>query len=160
MMRLKTLFLILAIAAGFTGYGVNASELIVESPRVRLMPPGAHVSALFVDLTSREGGAVVEAASPLASNLELHKTEMHEGTMRMRKIERIPLPAGERVSLKPGGLHIMLIGLVRDLHLGEKVPVLLKFENGEQVEFNAPVTKVELPRQQTHHNNMHHDTMK
>jgi copper(I)-binding protein len=58
---------------------------------------------------------------------------MAEGTMTMREIEAIELPAGATVSLQPGGFHVMLMDLAAPLETGDSFDVTLVFaEAGEQ----------------------------
>ena len=72
---------------------------------------------------------------------------MKGDVMEMRQLDAIDLPAGKTVEFKPGGLHVMFIGLKQPLAIGSKVPVTLKFEKaGEvKVEFDVmprpPATK-------------------
>jgi copper(I)-binding protein len=65
---------------------------------------------------------------------------MEGDVMKMRQIERIDLPAGQRVELKPGGLHVMFIGLKQPLAVGAKVPVTLKFEKAGELKIEMTVT--------------------
>ena len=76
---------------------------------------------------------VVSASSPVAERVELHETIRDGDVMRMREVEAIELPAGQTVELKPGGLHLMLMGLKAPLKAGETVPVTLKFEKAGDV---------------------------
>ena len=59
--------------------------------------------------------------------------------MGMRKIDSLEIPAGGTVELKPGGYHIMLIDLNRELVAGEKVDITLKFEKAGDVKVTAEV---------------------
>jgi copper(I)-binding protein len=59
--------------------------------------------------------------------------------MGMRKIDSLAIPAGGTVELKPGGYHIMLIDLNRELVAGEKVDITLKFEKAGDVKISAEV---------------------
>jgi copper(I)-binding protein len=55
------------------------------------------------------------------------------GVMRMRRLPRLELPAGETVRLAPGGDHIMLLDIKRPLRVGERVPLVLTIErNGKK----------------------------
>ena len=72
--------------------------------------------------------------SDAATTVELHETRQEGGVMRMRPLPKVDVPAGGRIEMKPGGQHIMLLGLTRDLHPGDTVTVHLRFEKaGEQV---------------------------
>jgi copper(I)-binding protein len=76
---------------------------------------------------------------------------MEDGMMKMRRVERIDLPAGETVTLEPGGLHIMLIGLSRQLSPGEEVEIRLTFEDGSGTTLTAPVKSVQASMHHHHH---------
>ncbi|MFT5487310.1 MAG: copper(I)-binding protein, partial [Alphaproteobacteria bacterium] len=50
------------------------------------------------------------------------------GIMRMRQVKGVDVPAGGKFVFKPGGHHIMFIGLYKPLKKGERFPVTLMFE--------------------------------
>lgn len=81
------------------------------------------------------------ASSPKAAQVEIHKTEMtDEGVMKMRPLgDGLALPAGETVTLKPGGTHIMVMGLVGALAKGDTLPLTLNFEKAGPIEISVPV---------------------
>ncbi|MBU8543582.1 MULTISPECIES: copper chaperone PCu(A)C [Roseomonadaceae] len=93
-------------------------------------------------LTLRNSGAadrLVAARADIARTVELH-THIRDGNvMRMRPVEAIDLPAGETVTLAPGGLHIMLIDLKQALRQGESVPVTLVFEKAGEIQVTLEV---------------------
>jgi hypothetical protein len=61
------------------------------------------------------------------------------GMMSMKQVDAVPVPAGETVELKPGGYHVMLIGLTKDLSAGDTLDVTLTFEPGGTVDVSAEV---------------------
>jgi copper(I)-binding protein len=61
------------------------------------------------------------------------------GQMTMRPIDSLELPAGEAVTLEPGGYHIMLIDLVAPLETGQEIEVTLTFENAGERTITVPV---------------------
>jgi copper(I)-binding protein len=66
-----------------------------------------------------------------------------DGVMKMREMENgIEIPAGETVALKPGGLHIMFMGLTRSFEEGTTVPVVLTFEKAGDVAVDLSVAKM------------------
>lgn len=131
-----------ALVISLASQCILAQDLTATNTRVRMVPPGSAVSAVFVDLTSQHDDAVIGVESPAAVKVEMHLSAMQGGIMQMRKIEQIPLPAGATVSLEPGGLHLMLIGLVRDLHLGETIALRLRLRSGKSVTITARVSKI------------------
>jgi len=124
---------------------VLAADIGVEDPYARAVPPGQPNSAVFMVLTNAGDAdrALVAAESDSAANVELHTHTMVDGMMQMRRIERIPLPAGERVALEPGGLHVMLIGLAEQLEPGMDVALTLVFDDGSRTRVTAPVRRID-----------------
>jgi len=84
---------------------------------------------------------IAAAVTDLAEAVELHTSTTENGVMQMRQVERIEIPAQGGVELKPGGFHIMLIGLKRDLKPDEMVRLTLTFERSGTVEVPAVVRK-------------------
>ena len=62
-----------------------------------------------------------------------------DGTMSMHHQMSVPIPAGEEVAFEPGGLHVMLINLQRDLNDGETISLVLKFKNAGEMQLEVPV---------------------
>jgi copper(I)-binding protein len=130
-----------------------AEGIMVDDPYVRAVPPGQPNSASFMVLHNmgKQGSALTGASSPAAEVVELHTHTMEEGMMRMRRVEKIELPAGEVVNLKPGGLHVMLIGLKQQLVPDQKVPITLTFEDGSSLQLDVPVRKLQMQMKQGGH---------
>ena len=132
-----------------------AEGLKVENAWVRATAPGQPVAGAFMDLTADADMTLVRAESPTAETVELHTMRMDDGVMVMRPVKEIQLPKGKTVSLKPGGLHIMLIGLKAPLKAGEKAPIKLvvKGKNGKEqaVEVAAEVRGMEGGQAPHHH---------
>lgn len=124
-----------------------AGGVAVSDPYARAVPPGQPNSAVFMTLenASSEPRALVEAQSTAAKTVELHTHRKEGGVMKMVRIERIEIPAKARVELKPGGLHVMLIGLTGDLKAGDQVRLDLKFDDGSRTQVVAPVRNIQPP---------------
>jgi hypothetical protein len=106
------------------------------------MQHGGANSAVYMVLAN--GGAAAErlvaAQADVSNAIEIHETKMEGDVMRMAQVEGgIEVPAGGQVELKPGGYHVMLIGLTRDLNVGDKFPVTLEFESGNTLAVEAEV---------------------
>lgn len=98
-------------------------------------------SAAYMTLvnTGSTPDALISAATDAAETVELHLSSMDNGVMTMRPVENIEVPANGEVELKPGGLHVMLIGLKQNLEAGDMVTLTLTLENAGEVEIEAPV---------------------
>jgi copper(I)-binding protein len=98
-------------------------------------------SAAYLTIENRTGedDTLLEVRSPVAERVEIHDMTMEDMVMRMRKLDDLPVAAGESVSLAPGGKHIMLIGLSGPLEEGASVPLTLVFEKAGEIVIEAPV---------------------
>ena len=79
-----------------------------------------------------EGGTpdrLIAIASPVAKMSHLHTMIMEDNIMKMRPVDTIEIPAGKTIELKPGGFHVMFMGLHTPLIEGEMFPLTLTFEN-------------------------------
>ena len=115
----------------------------VAGPSVRRI---CAISARVGQLSNGSGEetALVAAESSVAETVELHNHVADGGMMRMRRVERIDLAAGETVTFQPGGLHVMLIGLTRQLEPGQQVDLTLIFADGSRKQIEAPVRKIQV----------------
>ena len=145
--------LVLFGASGLVSAESVADQIQVNKPYVRAVPPGQPNSASFMSLHNGDSRdhALVGAESPVAKVVELHTHTMKDGMMRMRPVDRVDLPAGKKVSLQPGGLHVMLIGLKQKLQPGEEIPITLVFEDGSKAMVSAPVRKLQMHMKKMQH---------
>ncbi|MCC7352197.1 MAG: copper chaperone PCu(A)C [Anaerolineae bacterium] len=79
------------------------------------------------------------AQSDVAQSTEIHTVEVKNGVMAMRPVDRIEIPAKGEVVLKPGGFHVMLIGLTKDLKPGDRFSLTLHFEKTGNIEIQVEV---------------------
>ena len=106
-----------------------ADAVSVSKPWVRATVAGQSVAGAYMDITAKSNAALVGAASPVAAKAELHTMTMDGGVMKMRALDKLDLPAGKTVNLKPGGYHVMLIDIKRELKAGERVPLTLTVQD-------------------------------
>lgn len=102
-----------------------ADPVKISHPWVRATVPGQSVAGAYMEITSNVPAALIAADSPVARKTEPHAMMLDAGVMKMRAVERIELPANETVSLKPGGYHLMLVDIKRELKAGDRVPLKL-----------------------------------
>lgn len=108
---------------------VSAAQISVTEAWARATPPGASVGAVYVTIENRGGAAdrIVSISSPAASSAMVHETVEENGVSTMREAD-VGIEAGGELRMKPGGAHIMLMGLNAPLKEGETVSVTLVFE--------------------------------
>jgi periplasmic copper chaperone A len=140
----RSLITALTLAAAAAAH----AQVAVEAPWARPTVPGQQGGGGFLVLrnTSASADRLVGGSTPVAERFELHTMSMKGDVMEMRQVDGIDLPAGQEVELKPGGLHVMLIGLKTPLKIGDKVPVTLKFEKAGPMTVQFEVMSRPVPR--------------
>lgn len=148
MRNLTKLALLLALgllpAAALAG-DYQSGDLKIENTRARATPPGAKVAGGYMLI--RNGGdttdRLVGGTTPAAERLEVHEMAIRDGIMKMRPLsDGLEIPAGGEVALKPGGYHIMLIGLKEQLKEGAEVPATLTFARAGSVDVMLNVVPI------------------
>ncbi len=132
--------LALAILTASLSLAALADSVKVDDPWARATAPGAPAGGAFMNLTADANMTLIAAESTASKVVELHTMKMENGVMIMRAVTQIDLPKGQTVSLKPGGLHVMLIGLHAPLKAGEKVDMTLRVKDSQGKEQRIPVT--------------------
>ncbi len=112
---------------------------MIEGAWARETPPNAQVSAAYMTIHAKEFDRLVKASGAVAKTIELHTHLLEDGVMKMREVSAIEINPEEPATLKPGGLHIMLIDLVEPLKQGESFFLTLHFEKAGEMTFEVPV---------------------
>ena len=103
------------------------AQVTVTDAWVRGTVSGQKVTGAFMRITSVSDATLVSVSSPAAKFVEIHEMAMDAGVMKMRAVDKVALPAGKSVELKPGGYHVMLMDITQPLAEGQTVPVTLTF---------------------------------
>jgi copper(I)-binding protein len=133
-----------------------AAQVRVTDPWVRATVPQQQVSGAFMQLSSSRAMRLVEVRSPVAGIVEIHEMAMDQGIMRMRPVPGVDLPAGKTVELKPGGYHVMLIDLKKQLKEGDNVPITLVLEGKDKKRETLEVKATVRPLNTTVHGHKEH----
>ena len=121
--------LLLASVLPWAPSAAQSKAVEVDNAWARATPGKAETGAAYVTLKATAGAdRLIGATTPVAKKAELHTMTMEGGVMKMRPLTGIDLPAGQPVTLKPGAMHIMLLGLTAPLHAGQSFPLTLQFE--------------------------------
>jgi copper(I)-binding protein len=122
---------VLAFAASLavaTAALAQPAQIEVNNAWAGATPGKAENGAAYVTIQSPTADRLVSASSPVAAKAELHTMSMEGMVMKMRPMAGVDIPAGQPVTLKPGGEHIMLMGLNQPLRQGQSFPLTLDFE--------------------------------
>jgi hypothetical protein len=139
---LLALFGLAVVPAGAHEY--KAGTVTVSHPWARATPPGAKVGAAFflMEASRLSGDRLIGAKADIAGRVELH-THIHEGgVMKMRPVDAVVLSAGNKVTFKPSGYHVMLLDLKQPLKEGDILPLTLVFERAGEIKVDATVEPI------------------
>jgi len=144
-MRLLIALLSLVSTAAF-------SQVEVENAWSRATAPGAKVGAGYLTIRNQAEKAdkLLGASSSVAARVETHIVEKQGDVMRMREVKGYDVPAKGSFELKPGGPHLMLVDIKRQLREGEKVPLVLRFQNAGEIRAELEVRALGAPKAHRH----------
>lgn len=155
---MKKLFTLLLLAAASHA----SAEVQISDAWARFTVQGQQAGGVFMTLsnTGNQAERLLGGRSPVARKVEIHTHTMHEGRMRMEELTNgLTLAAGSQEILRPGGLHVMLIGLKQPLTAGQTFPLTLRFANGKtqtvQVQVRRPSEEAAQHGHDHHHGHQH-----
>ncbi|WP_022962612.1 copper chaperone PCu(A)C [Halopseudomonas pelagia] len=119
----------------------DIADLHIIHPWARALPPVAPTGAAYMIIENRgeRADTLTDVRTPVAGHAEIHEHIHQDGLMKMQQVENLILPAGESVSFKPGGYHIMLFNLKQPLTAGERFPLTLYFQQAGQVDVEIAI---------------------
>ena len=129
----------LALSGAVRAHEYKLGDITIQHPWARASIGAAKAGAAYLTVTNA-GEAVDRLAgvsSPRAGRVDFHGSLIEDGVAKMRRVEAIEVAPGEPAVLRPGGLHVMLMGLTAPLIEGELLPLTLTFERAGTVEIEA-----------------------
>ena len=140
-----------AFLGAFVGLAI-AGDVTVNEAWTRATVPAQKVAGVYFDIESSTDARLVGVQTDLTDAAEIHNMSMEDGVMRMREISVVKLPAGKTVNFNPGGYHVMLFDLPRQLQASEQIALELVVEdaNGERSEVAVTVQVRNLDGSKVH----------
>ena len=120
---------------------VFGADIEIEGAYARASIPNVPNSAAFfvIKNNSDKDIAITSANSDVAEKNELHTHVKENKMMKMMKIEKLVVPAKSSLELKSGGDHVMLMGLKKELKVGDEINLELSFSDGDKKNIKVPV---------------------
>lgn len=131
-----------APAATHDAASVSVGSIAISGAFTRATLPNAPVGGGFFTLTNTgsQDDRLVSASADFADVAQIHAMAMQGDVMKMGQLkDGLVIPAGETVTLAPGGYHLMFMGLKHPLVEGETVAVTLTFEKAGSVTLDLPI---------------------
>jgi len=138
------LLLVLCHAGLAWPHSHEKGDIQVRHPWSRATPPGAKVAVGYMEIrnTGTQPDRLIAASTPVAKRVEMHITQRDGEVMRMRQVKDFEIPARERVTLRPGGSHLMLVDIVQPLKKGERFTLRLRFERAGEMDIELEVQEL------------------
>jgi periplasmic copper chaperone A len=134
--------LVFAWSGAALAHSYKLGSLEIGHPWARATPPTAPTGGGFLTVTNTgtTPDRLIAVKSAAAETVQVHEMKMEGNVMRMREISGgLEIAPGATVTLAPGGLHIMMMGLKAPLKQGDKVPVTLVFEKAGSIDVELAV---------------------
>lgn len=140
-MKWTAFFLAAALAvfatAPASAEDVTVGALKIAAPWSRATPKGASVGGGYFKITNTGAtpDRLIGGTSDAAPRFEIHEMSVVDGVMKMRELPKgIEIKPGETIEFKPGGHHVMFVGLNKQLTQGGEVKATLQFEKAGKVD--------------------------
>lgn len=119
------------------------AEVTVKEAWIPEAPPSAQAMGAFMTIENSDAQAVkvVKASAPNFDRVELHESIEENGMHKMVAQPFLSIPAKGSLELKPGGYHVMLIGVQQPSKAGDVIPIELTLDNGQKLMVNTSVYK-------------------
>ena len=138
----RPLFVVLAmmVMSGMNAIAAASDIFSFSEMQLRATVAGMSSSAAYLKITNNgvSDDRLIAAKAAIAQRVEIHLMEMDNGVMRMRAVDGgLSIAAGDSVTLAPGGLHIMLMGLTTDLAPDTQHEIILVFEKAGDIQLTG-----------------------
>lgn len=143
--RPHRIFRSLILASAFLAIQAWSGDVMVHQPWARALPEVTKIGAVYLVIMNQgnETDRVMGGSTPVAAKTEIHNNIHKDGVMKMEKQDFVEIPAGNKVEFKPGGLHVMLMGLTAPMTAGTEFPLILEFEKAGTIEVTVKVMDME-----------------
>jgi len=129
------LALVLLVAPAAFAHSAQQGDIQIGHIWARANAVGATVASVYVPLLNKgeADDALVAVSTPVAESAMLHESTNVDGVSHMTMLDQLPLPSKKPIAMRPGGRHIMLMGLKQQLKEGETFPLTLQFAHAGDV---------------------------
>lgn len=147
---IRTAFIITAMFAAWAAIPTQAEDvtignLKISAPWARATPKGAGVGGGYMKVTNTGTAPdrLVGGSTDISRTFEVHEMTIEGGVMKMRRIAAgLEIKPGQTIELKPGGYHIMFVGLKKQLMQGDHFTVKLEFAKAGNVDVDFSVAGI------------------
>ena len=119
------------------------AELEISEARIKNLPPTVPVRAGYMTIhnSSQMAVSIVAIRSEAFASVEIHRSTMQDGMMRMDRVENLEIDPGASQQLAPGGLHLMMMQPVKPIQPGDEIEIILQLDDGSEQQLMMKVIK-------------------
>ena len=122
---------------------VKKNNITIKNSYVRAIIGKSNNTAAYMEILSSSDDYLLKATVKNAKKVEFHSTYLDsKKIMRMKKIKKLKIEKNNILKLKPGGLHIMIMGLILQLNEGDNITINLFFEKAGIVNVTLPAISI------------------
>jgi copper(I)-binding protein len=119
------------------------AELEISEARIKNLPPTVPVRAGYMTIhnSSQMAVSIVAIRSDAFASVEIHRSVMQDGMMRMDRVENLEIAPDTSQQLTPGGLHLMMMQPVEPIQPGDEIEIILQLDDGSEQQLMMKVIK-------------------
>ena len=138
-MKITKILLILALLFPAGAF----AELEISEARIKNLPPTVPVRAGYMTIhnPSQIAVSIIAIRSDAFASVEIHRSVMHDGMMRMDPVHNLQIAPGASLQLAPGGLHLMMMQPVQATRPGDDIEIILQLDDGSEQRLMMKVIK-------------------
>lgn len=151
---LATLTALAVSATGALAHDYKLGELEIGHPWAKATVTGQPVAGGFMKIVNNgaEPDRLIKVTSGVSDVIQIHEMKVEDGVMKMGEIPGgLEIAPGTAAELKPGGLHVMFIGIKAPFKEGDAVKAVLSFEKAGDVEVEFKVEAAKGAQDHKHH---------
>jgi len=133
--------LLLGLLLSFNSYASNS--LVFTNSRIPEAPPGASVMAGYMEINNTRDKQIdiIDINSPSFKSVEMHLSKEIDGFAKMLPQKKLSIPANGKLTLKPGGYHLMLIKPSKWFKQGDNIELNFTLSNNETLKIAVDIKK-------------------
>jgi copper(I)-binding protein len=132
-------------ATAASAHEYKAGSIDIQHPWSRATPKGATVAGGYMKLinTGTTPDRLIGGSTEVAGKFEIHQMSTDNGVMKMRPVSGgVEIKPGQTVEFKPGGYHLMFVGITHPVEQGKRVKGTLEFEKAGKVDVEYAVEPI------------------
>lgn len=139
--RLSLIIALLCLSGACFAHSAQQGDIQIGHIWARATAKGATAASVYVPLLNKgtKPDNLVIIRTPVAEEAMLHESKIVDGVSQMTMLDDLLLLPNQPVAMRPGGKHIMLMGMKRQLIEGESFPLTLKFQNAGEITVSVMV---------------------